>query len=342
MRRFLLPAIAALIVLTGLGYAIHWFTTGRYIETTTNAYVEADIAVIAPKVAAYVTAVAVTDNQPVKKGDALLVLDDRDFAAAAARAEADVARLQGSVATARATAVAGGSMIAEAEASVAAAQAEAGRAGADVKRFATLYRERWVSKAALDVKTAEAASRNAAVRQAQSAVAAARAQLVAADASTGGAGSAVAGARATLAAARLDLANTVIRAPVDGVVGNRSVRPGQYARVGQQLMVVVPVQAVYVVANYKETQIGRMRTGQRVELTADAWRDTVLTGRILSFSPASGSRFSVLPPENATGNFTKIVQRLPVKIALDRVPAGIRLAPGMSVETRIDIRGGTR
>ena len=342
MRRFLFPAIAGLIVLAGLGYAIYWFTTGRYIQTTDNAYVEADIAVIAPKVAGYVASVPVTDNQPVHRGDPLLFLDNRDYRAAADRAAAEVDRLTRSVATARATASAGGSQIAEAQAQVAAARAELARSTADVRRYATLFKERWVSKAALDVKVADAASRAATVRQAESAVAAARAQVVAADASTGGAGSAVTGARAALAAARLDLANTVVRAPIDGVVGNRTARPGQYARIGQQVMVVVPLQAVYVVANFKETQIGRMQPGQRVELTADGWKDVKLQGRILSFAPASGSRFSVLPPENATGNFTKIVQRVPVKVAIDRVPSGVRLVPGMSVEARIDVRDAGR
>ena len=342
MRRFIFPVIAGLLILAGIGYGVYWFTTGRYIQTTDNAYVEADIAVIAPKVAGYVAAVPVTDNQSVRKGDPLLVLDDRDYRAAVARALAEVARLTGSVATARATAAAGGSGIAEAQAQVAAAKAELARSSADVARFSTLYKQRWVSKAALDVKVADAASRAAAVRQAESAVAAARSQLTAANATTGGAGSAVTGARATLEAAQLDLANTVIRAPVDGVIGNRTVRTGQYARIGGQAMVVVPVQSAYVVANYKETQIGQMRLGQRVELTADAYKDATITGRILSFSPAAGSRFSVLPPENATGNFTKIVQRVPVKVALDPLPAGVRLVPGMSVEARVDVRDGGR
>ena len=342
MRRFIFPVIAGLLLLAGLGYGVYWFTTGRYIQTTDNAYVAADIAVIAPKVAGYVVAVPVTDNQPVHRGQPLLVLDDRDFRAAVTRAQAEVARLTGSVATARATAAAGGSAIAQAQAQVAAARAELARSAADVARYQTLYRERWVAKAALDVKVADAASRAAAVRQAESAVASARSQLTAANATTGGAGSAVAGARAALESAQLDLANTVIRAPVDGVVGNRTVRVGQYARVGGQAMVVVPVQSAYVIANYKETQIGRMKPGQRVELVADAYKDATVTGRILSFSPASGSQFSVLPPENATGNFTKIVQRVPVKVALDPLPAGVRLVPGMSVEARIDVRDAGR
>ncbi len=342
MRRFIFPVIAGLILLAGIAYGVYWFTTARYIQSTDNAYVEADIAVIAPKVAGYVAAVPVTDNQIVKAGDPLLVIDDRDYRAAVDRAAAEVARLGGSVASARASAAAGGSQIAEAEAQVAAARAELARSTADVKRFETLYKQRWVAKAALDVKVADAASRAAAVRQAESAVAAARSQLVAANAMTGGAGSAVTGARATLEAARLDLANTTVRAPVNGTVGNRSVRVGQYARTGQQAMVVVPLATVYVIANYKETQIGGMKPGQRVELTADAWKDTTLHGRILSFAPAAGSRFSVLPPENATGNFTKIVQRVPVKVALDAVPPALRLVPGMSVTARIDVRDGGR
>ena len=144
---------------------------------------------------------------------------------------------------------------------------------------------------------------------------------------------------AAVEAARLTLDYTVIRAPVAGIVGNRTVRAGEYVRAGQRLMAIVPVADAYVVANFKETQVGTMRPGQQVTLKLDAWPDAPLTGRILSFAPASGSRFAILPPENATGNFTKIVQRVPVKIAVVRpLPPGVRLTPGLSVEATVDTR----
>jgi len=338
VRRSLFIVMAVLIVCAGIAYGVYYFITGRYIQHTDNAYVEADIAVIAPKVAGYVRAVPVADNQIVRAGDALLVIDDSDYRAALARAQAEVAHQRQSIGSARATAAAGNSQIGEAEAAVTAAQAEAVRARADVARFETLRRQGWVSKAALDVRIADAASRTAAVAQSQAAVAAARSNERASRAGTGGAEAQLAGAQAGLEAARLDLANTVVRAPVTGSVGNRSARVGQYLRTGQQAMVVVPLGAVYVVANFKETQIGAMRPGMPVELQFDAYRDAHVDGRIVSLSPAAGSRFSMLPPENATGNFTKIVQRVPVRISLGKLPAGLRLVPGMSVEASVDVR----
>ena len=338
MRRILFTAIAALLGLAAVGYAVYYFTTGRYIQSTDNAYVEADIAVIAPKVAGYVLSVPVGDNQAVKAGDALLVIDPSDYKAALAKAEAEVSRQRGGIDTARATAAAGGSQVGEARAQLIAAQAERVRAEADVERYGVLRRQGWVSKAALDVKVSDAASRAAVVEQMRAAITAAQSSERAANSSTGGARAQLQGAQAAADAARLDLGNTVLRSPVDGVVGNRTVRVGQYARTGQQLMVIVPVKQVYVVANFKETQVGKMHPGMPVELKVDAYRGDVVRGRIVSLSPAAGSRFSVLPPENATGNFTKIVQRVPVKVALVGTPAGLRLVPGMSVEASVDVR----
>lgn len=338
MRRILFIGIALAILLGAVAYGVYYFTTGRYIQSTDNAYVEADIAVIAPKVAGYVRAVPVTENQPVRAGDPLLVIDDSDYRAAVARARADVSRQRQGIGGARATASAGLSQVGEREATVVAAQAEVVRARADVSRFATLRKQGWVSQATLDVRIADAASREAAVAQARAAVAAARASERASEAGTGGAQAQLTGALASLDAAQLDLVNTVVRAPVAGTVGNRSARVGQYLRTGQQAMVVVPLGAVYVVANFKETQIGDMHPGLPVKLRFDAYKDATVEGRIVSLSPAAGSRFSMLPPENATGNFTKIVQRMPVRIALGRLPPGLRLVPGMSVEVSVDVR----
>ncbi len=339
MRRILFIAIASLIALGIAAYAVYYFTTARYIQTTDNAYVEADITVVAPKVAGYVARLDVTDNQPVRAGDALLTIDDRDYRAALARASAEVARQRDAILTARATATAGGSQVGVGEASLSAARAELVRAQADVARFTTLRRQGWVSKAALDVRVADAASRAAAVRQARATIAASTASARAMTAGTGGAEASLKGALAAEEAARLDLLQTVLRAPVDGIVGNRTVRAGQYLRPGQQALAIVPLGAVYVVANFKETQIGAMRPGMAVRLHADAYKGQEIAGRIVSLSPAAGSRFSVLPPENATGNFTKIVQRLPVKVALGALPKGVRLVPGMSVEASVDVRG---
>lgn len=320
-------------------YAFHWWTVGRFRESTDNAYVEADTAVIASRVAGYVAAVHVTDNQPVGRGQPLFALDDRDLAASLARARADLAIAAAGVTTSGATTLSERAAIAEAEGALAAARANAAQARSDLERIGAIYRKGFATRAVFDAAVAANESRAAAVLQAQAAVAAQRARRAAAASQGGGATAEVAAARAALEAAMLNLSYARIVAPIDGVVGNRSVRVGEYVRAGQQTMVIVPMAQTYLVANFKETQVAAMRPGQRVMLEVDAWPDARVTGRIESLSPASGSRFSILPPENATGNFTKIVQRIPVRIAIDRpLPAGVRLAPGMSVSATVDVR----
>lgn len=339
MRRNIFLSLVALVALAVLGFGVWWFTTGRFVESTENAYVEADIAVIAPRVAGYVRTVEVDDNQPVKRGDTLVTLEDVDYRARLAAAEAELAAGRSAIGTAEAMTASRTSAIREAEAALAAAQAEVTRAEADRARLSKLLAQGFVSRQRYDVAVAEAASRRAAVAQARASVAAARSGVSGAtsERSTAAASSRAAAAQAE--AARYELDNTVIRAPIDGVVGNRFARVGQYVRPGQQLMAIVPVRDVYVVANFKETQVARMTPGQPVEIAIDAYPGREVRGRIASLSPAAGSRFSILPPENATGNFTKIVQRVPIKIRLDRpLPEGLRLVPGMSVEASLDVR----
>lgn len=340
MRRIIPLVLLAALVLAGLAYGVNWYLDGRFLQRTDNAYVEADTAVIAPKIPGYVAAVPVTDNQQVSRGAALLVIDPADYNATRDRLATDVTRQQAAIGSAASTAAAQSAAIGSAEAALVSARAEAERAEVDRQRYAQLLAERWVPKATYEQKVAEAASRTAAVAQAQANVAAARANRTAALSGEGGARAASAGASAALHAAELDIGNTVVRAPFDGVIGNRTVRVGQFVRVGQQVMVLVPLGSVYIVANFKETQVGKMHPGQTATIKVDAYPDATVTGRVLSVSPAAGSRFSMLPPENATGNFTKIVQRVPVKIALDPLPAGLRLVPGMSVEAEIDVRSG--
>jgi membrane fusion protein (multidrug efflux system) len=230
--------------------------------------------------------------------------------------------------------------VVEAEAALRAAEAEARRAAADAARAEGLLKQGFATRAVVDARRAAAESSAAVVAERRAAIASARADQQAATGEAGGAGAALKAAVAQAQVARLDLENTVIRAPFAGIVGNRSVRPGQFARAGQQMMVVVPVAEAFLVANFKETQISGMRPGMPVEVTLDAYPETPLTGRIDSFSPASGSRFSVIPPENATGNFTRIVQRVPVKILLQRpLPQGVELIPGTSANVRVDLRG---
>lgn len=339
IRNHIFPILLGTLAILAIGFGIWWYVEGRHWQSTDNAYVEADMAVIAAKVPGYVASVDVEDNQPVKAGQPLVHIVDADYRAAVAKAEAEVERLTRERGAAGARVTAGTDAIAQAQAALRAAEAQAVRAEADARRADGLLAQGFVTRATVDQRRAEAASAAALVAERRAAIAGATAGREAASGSAGGAGAALKAAMAQADAARLDLENTVIRAPFGGVVGNRSVRPGQFARQGQQMMVVVPVEQAYLVANFKETQIRGMKAGMPVEVRLDAYPDSPLTGRIDSFSPASGSRFSIIPPENATGNFTRIVQRVPVKILLDHpLPEDVRLVPGISAEVSVDVR----
>lgn len=339
MQRYIFPVLLGLLLLLGAAGAGWWLLEGRFVRTTDNAYVEADMAVIAPKIPGYVVEVAVTDNQPVARGQLLVRIDPRDQEAALARADAEVERARLATGAARSTVAALAAGIDQSQAGLRAAEAEVARARADMARAEELLKRGFATRALVDERRAALEMAEARVVERRAAIGTAAASRSAAAGVAESDLAALRAAIATRSAAALDLANTEIRSPIDGVVGNRSARVGQMARVGQQLMVVVPVDQAYLVANFKETQIAGMRAGQPVTVTLDSWPDQPLKGRILSFAPASGSRFSVIPPENATGNFTRVVQRLPVKIAIDRpLPGGVRLLPGLSAEVRVDMR----
>lgn len=341
LRKLVFPLLLGALLVAGAIWGWRWWSDQRHLAQTDNAYVRADSAVIAPRVAGYVAEVAVADNQQVAAGDLLFRLDDRDWRVAVARARADVARARADMSVQSAATATEGSGVAEAQAALAAARAQAAQAQADLARIEPVWRRGFTTKAVYDAAVAAARSRAAAVEQAEAALAAQRSRQTAAASRGSGSGAEAVAARAALEAAELTLSYAQVRAPIAGVVGARSVRVGEYLRAGQQAMVIVPVAQAYVVANFKETQVARMRPGQRATLTLDAFPDSPLTGRVESISPASGAEFSILPPENATGNFTKVVQRLPVRIELDRpLPEGVRLAPGLSVTARVDLRSG--
>lgn len=339
MQRIIFPALLAALLLLAGGGALWWYAEARHVRSTDNAYLEADMAVIAPKVAGYVVEVAVTDNQPVTRGDLLARIDAADFRASLARADAEVERVRLATGAARATVEAVRSSIAEGQAELRAAEAEVVRARADMARAEELMKRGFATRALVDERRAALATAEARVTERRAGITTARASRTAASGTADSTSAALKAAVAMREAAALDLANTAILSPIDGVVGNRSARVGQYARVGQQLMVVVPVADTYLVANFKETQIAGMMAGQKVRIRLDSFPDQPLVGRIISFSPASGSRFSVIPPENATGNFTRVVQRVPVKIAIDQpLPEGVRLVPGLSANVKVDMR----
>lgn len=337
-RGILIGGILAAVAAAALGGWL-WWRDARHVERTDNAFIEADMVSVGPRLDGWVVAVPARENHAVRRGDPLAVLDDTDLSARLAEAEAAVEVARAAVASAESRAALQGAFIAEAAAAVEGAEAELSRAEADHARVKTLLTGDIASRRTLEATDADrrkALAERARLRAALTAVEEQR-TVLAAD-------TAEALARLRQAEAALDLLRTdrdklTIRAPADGMVGHVTVRPGEYVTAGRQLMVLVPRDTLHVVANFKETQIARMRPGQRVDITVDAVPGRVLVGRIDSFAPASGALFSVLRPENATGNFTKVVQRLPVRIALDPVPeAEALLKPGLSAAVRVDTR----
>lgn len=339
IRKRLMLALCVVAAVAATGYGAWWFMVGRYHQSTDNAYVEAEIVHIAPKVEGYVAEVAVEDNQPVKRGDLLLRLDDGDYRAKLAEAEALLASRIAMAHTLEESLKGQQLSVQEAQAGLESARADAVRAGKDRKRYAELAESKWVSTQKLELAVAADAQAQAGVAEKRAKLGASVQQMSVLRAQAEAIGGNIRQAEAQVEEARLALSYTEVRAPRDGVIGNRAARVGQYVRPGSTLMALVPVKDVYVVANFKETQLTRVAVGQPVTLEVDAFPDAGIRGRVQSIAPASGSRFSLLPPENATGNFTKIVQRLPVKIVLEKpLPQGVRLAPGMSVVATIDTR----
>lgn len=337
-RRKLASRIAAgIALLAGVVYGIHWWTAGRFIEKTDDAYVGGDITVIGPKVSGYMAALNVTDNQRVHAGELLVKIDDRDYRAALAKAEGAVAAQEALLSNLDATEQLQQAVINEARAGVDAASAEAGRASDNQARYRELAGRAAVSVESAQRADAEGKAARANTDKAKAALMAAQRQLDVIASQKRQARAALAQAKAERDLAALNLGYTELRAPVDGVIGNRRARVGAYASAGTQLLSVVPAQGLWVDANFKEDQLARMQPGQPVEIRADVLPGRVFHGHVASLAPATGAQFSVLPPENATGNFTKIVQRVPVRVALDKKDDALGLLrPGLSVVADID------
>jgi membrane fusion protein (multidrug efflux system) len=339
MRKLLLPIGLGVLILAASAGGWYWWTHGRFVETTDNAYVESDISSISPKVAGYIHRLNVVDNQQVRAGDVLAVIDDRDFTARVGQAKAAVAGAQAAIVSTDRKIDLQAALIEQAAAAVESAEAERARAQPEYERYKKMVATNIVGKSDYDRTAADLRKAEAELVRAKAELTAARGQLVVLQAERDEALARLEQDKAALAVAEIDLDNTILRAPVDGVVGNKAVEVGQYVRAGSQLMAVVPLPEVHIVANFKETQLERMRPGQRVEISVDAYPDVTLQGSIESFAPASGAVFSLLPPENATGNFTKIVQRVPVRVAVDQDVArqGL-LRPGLSAVVSVDTR----
>lgn len=340
-RRTILLAVAgAVLLLAGGWFGWNWWTVGRFEVETDDAYVQADFVLIAPKVTGYVASVPGQENQTVAAGTPLVVLDDGDYRNALSEAEAQLAVQHASVTRVERQIVAAEAGIRQAHARVDAATAAANQAAADLTRYRRLASDDIATAQQLEAAEANDATTRAALLEAEAGVATAEADHAAVAAQRAETQALIPGLEAARDRAARDLEATVLRAPTGGVIGNVSVAAGDFVTPGKRLLAVVPLDAVYVEANFKETQIGLLAPGTPVTLEVDAFPDQHVTGTVQGLAPASGAVFSLLPPENATGNFTKVVQRVPVRIAISpEVAAQGWLRPGLSVVVTADTRG---
>ncbi|MHA7968006.1 HlyD family secretion protein [Rhizobium sp. CAU 1783] len=338
-RNPVLPVILAALVAGAAWYGYGWWTEGRFMVSTEDAYIEGDIAIVSPKVGGYVKSVDVKSNQLVKAGDRLVTLDDGDYRIAVDQAKAQIAvqhltlnRIDAQTKGAEAT-------LAQANAQKQAAAASLDLAELSYKRVSGLQAQSVASTADLDSAKTQLDQARANLTGADANIAAAEANIAVLRAQRAEADAGIRSSELALEKAERDLGFTVLKAPYDGVVGNLSVQTGDLVSAGKRLAALVPVQELYIEANFKETQIAKLVPGSKVGIHVDAYGDKTIEGTVTSISPASGAVFSMLPAENATGNFTKVVQRVPVRIAIpDEVLKEGHLRAGLSVIVDVDTR----
>jgi membrane fusion protein (multidrug efflux system) len=338
-RRHALWSVGVLLCAALGTWGVRYWTVGRFIESTDDAYVKADSTTVAPRVSGYIAQVLVEDNQPVKAGQVLARIDDRDLQTALREANANLGAATAVVANLTAQLTAQDYAIRESQADLQVAQTAAALAQRNDGRRREMAKVGFGSDEQSDEATTDFQRKTAGVARAQAALASARQQVEVLQTQRQLAEAQRLRAVASQNQAELNLGYATISAAIDGTVGARTLRVGQLVQAGTQLMEIVPLQDTYVVANFKETQLTRMHPGQAVRLSVDTFPGERLAGHVDSLAPASGLEFALLPPDNATGNFTKIVQRIPIKVVLDdpRQLAG-RLRPGMSVDVAVDTR----
>jgi len=339
LRKALMTGAAIVALAAGAWYGFDYWTVGQYLVSTDDAYVQADNTTVAPKVSGYLLHVLVKDNERVRTGQILARIDDRDFKVALDQAKADVAAARATISSKQAQLDVQQAVINAARATLDVDQAVLTFAAQDNKRYSDLATTGSGSVQNAQQAQARIATAQATLERDRANLTSAQKQVDLLNAEIVQANAALARVEAAQAQAELNLGYTVITAPIDGVVGNRSLRVGQYVQAGTQLMSVVPVDGAYVVANFKETQLTDVHDGQPVDIAVDMFPGRVFHGQVDSIAPASGQEFALLPPDNATGNFTKVVQRIPVRIALDAENrSAIELRPGMSVIPTIATR----
>jgi len=340
--RSLIFGAAAVAALAAAAYfGNYWWTIGRFQVSTDDAYVGAKSTTLAAKIPGYLAALEVDDNQRVRAGDVIARIDDGDYQLAVQTARDKVATQEATIERIAKQVAAQQAAVDQAKAQAASAKAGATRTQLELARQQALATREFASRQTLEQAQANRDQAVAAVDSAQAALDSAAANVDVLKLQQQEAARTLAELKTTLAKAERDLSFAVIRAPFDGVVGNRAVQTGDYVQPGQRLASLVPLDGVYIDANFKETQLARLRPGQTASISVDALPDRTFTGTVMSFAPASGSVFTLLPPDNATGNFTKIVQRIPVRV---RVPADVAgqevLRPGMSVVVSVNTKSG--
>jgi membrane fusion protein (multidrug efflux system) len=336
-RLFLAGAAVVAVLALGGWYGGQWWLVGRFQVTTDNAYVGAKNATLAAKVSGYVARIAVDDNAAVRAGDVIATIDDGDYRLAVEQAQAKLATQRAAIARLDKQILAQQALEKQAKAQLTSARAGAVRAELELARQQSLASREFASRQALETAQSNRDQSDAGVNSAEAAIAAAAATVDVIRGQREEAARTAVELETAVAKAERDLSFAVIRAPFDGVIGNRAMQVGDYVQPGQRLASLVPLDAVYVDANFKETQLARLRAGQPVTISVDALPGMHIDGTVASVAPASGSVFSLLPPDNATGNFTKIVQRMPVRVAVPADVAASRiLRPGMSVFVSVD------
>jgi membrane fusion protein (multidrug efflux system) len=339
LKRLILAAVLLAAVVGGAYEGYGWWTNGRFMVSTDDAYVQADITILAAKASGYVASVEVQNNQRVEAGQVIARVDDVDYRLAVQAASDKLATQQATITRIGQQVVAAEAAVAQTQPQIAAAEADAERTVADYERQMRLSQSDFASRARLEQAKADRDRAAANVKAAQAAEVSARANVAVLRAQQSEAEKTAGELRTAVAKAERDLSFTVIRAPVAGILGNRAVEVGGYVQPGTRLGALVPLSTVHIDANFKETQLAQLRPGQKVEIEVDALRGRTVPGQVESIAPASGALFSLLPPENATGNFTKIVQRVPVRIHVDPAVVGESLLrPGMSVVVKVDSR----
>ncbi|HWX64620.1 HlyD family secretion protein [Bradyrhizobium sp.] len=339
LKQAVLVLAVAAAVFGAAEYGSYYWTTGRYLVSTDDAYVDVHSAMISPKVSGYISDVPVNDNQPVKAGQVIARIDPRDYQTALDKARANVAAAQATIDTLTQQIAQQSLTVEQARQQVASDQAALVYSHQDFQRYTDLERTGYGTVQRAQQAQSDIVQKQAKLASDKTGVASAEKQISVLQAQLEQARAALAQQQANEHQAELNLSYTTITAPFDGTVGVRTLQVGQFVQPGTQLMAIVPLHAVYITANYMETQLTHVRAGQPVTINVDTFDGTVVHGHVESLAPASGQQFALLPPDNATGNFTKIVQRIPVKIALDpNDPLAGRLRPGMSVEPTIDTK----